>query len=191
MESKKERAHANRTRPTNLHLQPQGGVRRCGDEVGGGLVDKRILYYDGYKEHKDNQKVTDVDLDKWDDGVTVSIGYTAKYANTNFNYVEISPSMYVNGKTASSVSGSYCFVKLSKQANGLWSLTVMESDYMDQPASTTMLRIMNVTGKRKATTATANYTEVSTMSITSDQPISAGNLKAALDGLTGGVAPEL
>lgn len=29
-------------------------------------------------------------------------------------------------------------------------------------------------------------TEVSTMSITSDQPISAGNLKAALDGLTGG-----
>lgn len=191
MESKKERAHANRTRPTNLHLQPQGGVRRCGDEVGGGLVDKRILYYDGYKEHKDNQKVTDVDLDKWDDGVTVSIGYTAKYANTNFNYVEISPSMYVNGKTVSSVSGSYCFVKLSKQANGLWSLTVMESDYMDQPASTTMLRIMNVTGKRKATTATANYTEVSTMSITSDQPISAGNLKAALDGLTGGVAPEL
>ena len=157
----------------------------------GGLVDKRILYYDGYKEHKDNQKVTDVDLDKWDDGVTVSIGYTAKYANTNFNYVEISPSMYVNGKTVSSVSGSYCFVKLSKQANGLWSLTVMESDYMDQPASTTMLRIMNVTGKRKATTATANYTEVSTMSITSDQPISAGNLKAALDGLTGGVAPEL
>lgn len=29
------------------------------------------------------------------------------------------------------------------------------------------------------------------MAITSDQPISAGNLKAALDGLTGGVAPEL
>lgn len=29
-------------------------------------------------------------------------------------------------------------------------------------------------------------TEVSTMSINSDQPISAGNLKAALDGLTGG-----
>ena len=57
---------------------------------------------------------------------------------------------------------------------------------MDQPASTTMLRIMNVIGKRKATTATANNTEVSTMSITSDQPISAGNLKAALDGLTGG-----
>lgn len=29
------------------------------------------------------------------------------------------------------------------------------------------------------------------MSISNDQPISAGNLKAALDGLTGGVAPEL
>lgn len=29
------------------------------------------------------------------------------------------------------------------------------------------------------------------MSISNDQPISAGNLKAALDGLTGGVAPKL
>lgn len=29
------------------------------------------------------------------------------------------------------------------------------------------------------------------MAISNDQPISAGNLKAALDGLTGGVAPEL
>lgn len=144
------------------------------------------MYYDGYKEHKDKQRVTDVDLDKWDDGVTVLIGYTAKYTNTQTFYVEISPSMYVNGKIVTSVDSSYCFVKLSKQANGLWSLTVMESDYMDNPISTTMLRIMSVTGKRKATTANANYTEVSTMSISNDQPISAGNLKAALDGLTGG-----
>ena len=29
------------------------------------------------------------------------------------------------------------------------------------------------------------------MAVTNDQPISAGNLKAALDGLTGGVAPEI
>lgn len=154
--------------------------------MGGGLVDKRILYYDGYREHKDKQKVTDVDLDKWDNGITVSIGYTVKWANNQTHYVEISPSMYVNGKTVSNDGSLYCFVKLLKQANGLWSLTVMESNYMDQPTKTTMLRIMNVIGKRKATTATANYTEVSTMSITSDQPISVGNLKVALDGLTGG-----
>ncbi|WP_040362108.1 hypothetical protein [Collinsella tanakaei] len=34
--------------------------------------------------------------------------------------------------------------------------------------------------------SSTKITEVSTMSINSDQPISAGNLKAALDGLTGG-----
>lgn len=160
--------------------------------MGGGLVDKRILYYDGFNEHKDKQKVTDIDLSAWDGGVGVVIGYVKKYSNTDVFIVEVAPSMYVDGKVVDEVSNTKKLaVLLSKQANGLWSITVQDYNYLNQPVATTDLRLMSVTGKRSATVANASYTEVSTMAVSDSQPISAGNLKAALDGLTGGGAPEI
>ena len=190
MESKKERAHANRTRPTNLHLQPQGGVRRCGDEVGGGLVDYRFLYLD--KRFPTNDlpvEISDLDLDKFDKMFCLM---EANFSGFPDSAREI-PLPFTDGEFVNHTRdgrSEHGFVP-TRQDKGLWTLHAAGrysgkvSLLPEKPEPGRSRWCFKTVYAWRDVTKTKT-TEVSTMAITDDQPISAGNLKAALDELMGG-----
>ena len=115
--------------------------------------------------------VPNLDLDAYDVGVFLAL------ANANCGNCFAMHKDIADGRD----NGSFRF---TKQSDGLWTVSHRHgiSSYNDS-------HISLIVGVR--TVKTTKTTEVSTMSISNAQPISAGNLKAALDGLTGGVAPEL
>lgn len=123
------------------------------------------------------KSVPNLDLDAYDVGVFLALA-NANCGNCFAMHKDISDGYEVNLYNSRD-NGSFRF---TKQSDGLWTVSHRHgiSSYNDS-------HISLIVGVR--TVKTTKKTEVSTMSITSGQPISAGNLKAALDGLTGGVAP--
>ena len=123
--------------------------------------------------------VPNLDLDAYDVGVFLALA-NANCGNCFAMHKDIADGYEVDLYNSRD-NGSFRF---TKQSDGLWTVSHRHgiSSYNDS-------HISLIVGVR--TVKTTKTTEVSTMSISNDQPISAGNLKAALDGLTGGVAPEL
>lgn len=158
--------------------------------MGGGLVDYRFLYFDKRNTTYDLPvEINDIDLDKFGKMfclMKANISGFPDYA------VEIllpfTDGVFVRHSWGSSTE--HGFVP-TRQDNGLWTLHAA-SRYNEkvsllpkepQPGESrwcfkTVYAWRNIT-KTKTT-------EVSTMSITSDQPISAANLKAVVEKLMGG-----
>lgn len=190
MESKKERAHANRTRPTNFHLQPQGGIRRCGNEVGGGIPEARTLFCSTDYANGPSS-ATGLDLDSFDRGSVVIVWLyrsPGTYGMSTLNPVVLTaPPKDGHQEVVYTFQGSMMgtSVRYTRQPDGLWKIDIVGPD---GSTVTSNYPLMLVVGLRtvSARASEAKTTEVTRMTVSNDQPISAGNLKAALDGLTGG-----
>lgn len=148
--------------------------------MGGGLVDYRVLYVGLGRENETNL-VTDIDIDRYE-ALLASPKYTSVEGyNSNTRFTRIGKSYIADGAKLfmnSDFSYDSAYLKCKKQQDGLWTFCV--SDYEGYEYKEYALALL--IGIKPST----KTTEVSTMTVTNDQPISAGNLKAALDGLTGG-----
>lgn len=142
--------------------------------MGGGIPEARVLYY-GVKNNTS-------------DTITSGTTSTVTIDMDGYSAIVIVPADLIIGSTLVLKSdmkdgyyqwkynindGGYRFTLLP---DGRWKIS-SENKY--GRAGSKIAAIIGIKSSTKTT-------EVSTMSITSDQPISAGNLKAALDGLTGG-----
>ena len=172
--------------PSNLKAAFEAAEMRWG----GGLVDYRFLYFNNkYSSYDLPVEINNVDLDKFDKMFCLM---KANFSNFPISAVEI-PLPFTDGefvRISRNGSKDYGFVA-TKQDNGLWKLHAAgrysgEIELLpDEPVSGSSRWCFKTVYAWRDITKTKK-TEVSTMSITSDQPISAGNLKAALDSLTGG-----
>lgn len=141
--------------------------------MGGGIPEARVLYYLKYNSNTNNgHSVSGLDLDRYADHIVIGYYQYKTVDHSSF----IVPAPFYDGLEY--VFTSKYALGFKKRSDGLYDLNFHSTsegvwnDYM-----------FNFVLGIKPTTKT---TEVSTMSINSDQPISAGNLKAALDSLTGG-----
>ena len=164
---------------------------------GGGLVDYRFLFYGTDKSVITAPvKIADLDLDKFD---LIYCKLIADISNVDSNNARKITLPFTDGVFvchSSSRYTEYGFVP-TRQGNCLWTLRMARKDTKTgkvtllsdkyNPSSSRYCFKLVYAWRDLTKTKT---TEVSTMAVTNDQPISAGNLKAALDGLTGGVAPE-
>ena len=118
--------------------------------------------------------VPNLDLDAYDVGVFLALA-NANCGNCFAMHKDIADGYEVDLYN-SGYNGSFRF---TKQSDGLWTLSHRHgiSIYNDS-------HISLIVGVR--TVKTTKTTEVSTMAVTNDQPISAANLKAVVEKLMGG-----
>lgn len=126
------------------------------------------------------ERIEDVDLDRFDRRIIVVIAPKNNLAAIKSIGSFAAP--YNDGFESTFPDTYRDCLRIDKQPNGLYTLSI-QYGYGDS-ATQSGLRMVLVVGEGNQ--STTKKTEVSTMSINSNQPISAGNLKAALDGLTGG-----
>ena len=152
----------------------KAAMQAAENKWGGGIPEARVLYY-GVKNNTS-------------DTITSGTTSTVTIDMDGYSAIVIVPADLIIGSTLVLKSdmkdgyyqwkynindGGYRFTLLP---DGRWKIS-SENKY--GRAGSKIAAIIGIKSSTKTT-------EVSTMSITSDQPISAGNLKAALDGLTGG-----
>lgn len=160
-------------------------MRDHGQDLGGGLRDSKVIALSLYnasidKESNGLEEIADVDLDRFDKRIIVAIA--PKNNPSLVKSVGDFGAPFKDGYESTFPSTSNDVLRIKKQDDGLYTLSI-QYGYGDSATPSGYRMVLVVGEGNQSTTKT---TEVSTMSITSDQPISAGNLKAALDGLTGG-----
>ena len=156
----------------------------------GGLVDYRFLYFGTGITYIDLPvEINDIDLDKFDKMFCLMDSNISDFPDYAVEIrLPFTDGVFVRHSWGNSDEKGFV---PTRQQDGLWTLHAA-SRYngkvillSDEPQSGISRWCFKQVYAWRDITKTRT-TEVSTMSITDDQPISAGNLKAALDGLTGG-----
>ena len=164
--------------------------------MGGGLVDYRFLYFGTGRTYNDLPvEINDIDLDKFDKMFCLMDSNISDFPDYAVEIrLPFTDGVFVRHSWGNSDEKGFV---PTRQDNGLWTLHAASRyngnvNLLPEKPQSGNSRWCFKTVYAWRDISKTKTTEVQPMAVSDAQPISAGNLKAALDGLTGGgVAPKL
>lgn len=153
--------------------------------MGGGLRDSKIIALSLHDSKLDPsavglEEITDVDLDRFDKRLIV--GIALKNSPTLIKSVGAFPAPFQSGFESTFPGTSRDVLRIDRQPNGLYTLRIQYG--YGEIATESGYRMVFAIGDSKP--STTKTTEVPTMAINGDSPISAANFKAVVEKLMGG-----